>query len=195
MVFALDCEMIKATDGSQLAGHVVLVKSDLCSGSKKVLDTYIWHPEASILSYQTRYSRIHKWMIDEGVPLDSVVSFILRAIRGHTLVTFNGKADFSALGLGQATVLQYVEKHVELQDYFRRPNKQPYGLGPLVLHFGYQRNGRPIIVSHRCADDAFLTLRLYLDHYYHNDGEISPFFQPEKPILSNTEYKKKYRLY
>lgn len=192
VVFALDVEMVTAVFGGKrtaIAARVVLMKTDLRTGTRKVLDTYVRNEKAVIVDYNTRYSRIESWMVDEGVDVDFVSSFILQAIRGHTLVTFNGHADFAALGLDENTIKTFAKKYVELQDYFRRPDGQPYGLGPLVHYFGYERHGRPVLINHHIIDDTFYTLRLYLDHYVANDT-----FYPTKAILTTKQFRNTFRL-
>ena len=196
IVFALDCEMIQCfVSGKRInmAARIVLVKNNpkfISYGWSKVLDTYIYHPKEIVRNYMTRYSGIEPWMVKEGAPMDAVVTFLLRAIAGHTVVTFNGKSDFLSLGITSETVLMYASRHVELQNYFQRPDGTPYGLGPLVDYFGYRRNGRPVIIRHNCVDDALFTLRLYVDHF--RDGEV---FAPLYPVLSKSEYYTKYSLY
>lgn len=196
VVFALDCEMIKVSvDGKarNMAARVVLVK---CSpifnstGCTKVLDTYVYHEQGSIRDYLTKWSGIHPMMVQEGVQLNAVADFMLQLIAGHTLVTFSGHCDFAALGIDGNIVSRFAKKHVELQDYFKREDGRPYALGPLVDYFGYQRNGRQVIIKHNCVDDAVYTLRLYMDHY-EADGD----FNPSVPILTKSQYVRKYFLH
>jgi hypothetical protein len=129
-------------------------------------------------------------MIESGVECDAVVAFILRMITGHKLVTFAGAGDFASLGLCPQVVDMYASERIELQDYFRRGDGRPYGLGPLVDFFDYQRMGRKVIIRHNCVDDAQFTLRLYLDHY--RQGEQ---FLPDGYIMSKKEYCRKYGIY
>jgi hypothetical protein len=194
VVFSLDCEMITGMfDGKrkQLAGRVVLMKSDKTYGYVKVLDTYIKYRRDIIVSYNTKWSHIEPWMIGEGLPRRHVVSFLLTAIRGRKLVTFSGMNDLNALGLDLDTLVnKHKVQYLDLQDYFKRSeNGLPYGLGPLVDYFGYKWNGFQVIINHNCEQDAFYTLRLYLDYYYPNEP-----FLPTDHILNKEEYKTKYHL-
>lgn len=192
VVFALDCEMITgivAGKRKQLAGRIVLIKSDKRYGYIKVLDTYITYDPSVIVKYNTKWSHIEPWMVAEGLPREIVISFLLHAICGHTLVTFSGKNDLDSLGLDAFTLIhKHSVRYIDLQDYFKRQdNGSPYGLGPLVEYFGYRKDGRRVIINHHCVEDAFYTLRLYVD-YYRPDS----VFQPDFPVLSMKEYKTKY---
>lgn len=194
VVFAVDCEMVTTlVDGKrkQSAGHVVLVKSDAKRGVVKVLDTYVHYDPSKVQSYNTRYSHIEPWMVEEGVPLQTVAYMLLRLVRGHTLVTFGGRGDLASLGLNEAYVRKFVKKYVDLQTYFQRTDGSPYGLGPLVDYFGYTRGPRAqkrVVINHDVEDDAKYTLFLYLDDMWVN-------FVPSNEILTTKSYRLKYRLY
>lgn len=193
IVYAMDVEMIEGRfigTSRNLAGRVVVVRNDPTLTWTKVLDTYVWQDPAIINSYKTRWSRLHPWMIQSGVDQEAVVSFILRLISGHKLVTFAGAGDLASLGLSPDVVDLYASERIELQDYFCRKDGRPYGLGPLVDHFGYKRIGQQVVIRHNCVDDAQYTLRLYLDHYQH--GQI---FSPESYIMTKKEYCRKYGIY
>lgn len=194
VVFALDCEMVTVLkDGKQkqAAGHVVLVKSDKKYGTVKVLDTYIRMRNSDVRSCKTQYSQIERWMLKEGIPVSTAVYIITHMVKGHTLVTFGGKADLDALGITEAYMLQFVSRYIDLQRFFKRENGQPYGLGPLVEYFDYKENGEKVIINHDCEQDAKYTLRLYLDHWY-DPGWV--LFLPEVYIRSAKEYKQQYGL-
>lgn len=190
-VFALDVEMVEGVvDGvrQNLAGRVVLVRSDRRVEWIKVLDLFIRYPEGVVRNYMTRWSRLEQYQMDSGMDRQLVVDFLLQLIAGHTLVVFSGSSDFRSLGVSQRVVGMFAHV-VELQDYFKRSNGTSYGLGPLVDYFGYQRMGRPVIIRHRCVDDAVYTLRLFLDHYQEDE-----LFVPDSHILSKKEYNQKYNL-
>ena len=192
-VFALDVEMVEGFCGGNrtfLAGRVVLVRNHPRLDWIKVLDTYIKYDPGEVTNYMTRWSKLEPWMIESGIERQAVVDFLLRLITGHKLVTFSGRGDLASLGLTTRTVSMFVSEHIELQDYFARPNGKPYGLGPLVEYFGYQRLGRPVIIRHNCVDDAQYTLRLYMDHYREDAT-----FSPECYIPTKKEYCAKYGIY
>ena len=192
-VFALDVEMVSGVWGNRvknLAARVVLYKRDAKYGTEnKVLDTYVSYPEGVVRSYNTRWSHIEPYMLRDGVSLPLVRAFLLELVEGHTLVTFAGKGDLASLCLQESEVRRRVAKYVDLQSYFVRPNGMPYALGPLVDYFGYSRSGRQVVIDHDCVDDAYFTLRLYLDHYL-------PYgiFEPVVPVLNKQAYKEKYGL-
>ena len=192
VVYALKCEMVTAEIGGkrkQVAGRVVLAKSDRKYGFIKVLDTYVKYAAGQVTNCNTRWSNIEPWMIEEGMPRSVVVNFVLMAVRGHTLVTYSSNSNLSALGIDKSTVRIYAAKYVELQQFFKRANGEPYGMGPLIDYFGYQREGRSVVINHHCVEDAYYTLRLYLDWYV-----AFSVFAPTSYILSKEEYKTKHHL-
>lgn len=191
VVFALDVEMVEGMINgcrTNVAGRVVLVRSDPKLVWIKVLDTYIKYEPRVVTNYMTKWSRLEPWMLDSGVDRDTAVTFFLHAVNSHKLVTFSGAGDFASLGLSPKVVRLFTSEMIELQEYFVRPDGRPYGLGPLVEYFGYQRAGRPVIIRHNCIDDAQFTLRLYLDHY----GKCENEFHPERYIMNKKEYNSKY---
>ena len=191
VTFALDVEMVNGVvngESQNLAGRVVLVRNDPYVEWIKVIDAYIKYPDGVVRDCLTRYSRIKPWQLQMlGMPRDAVVNFILSAIYGHTLVTFSGHHDLRSLGIEMDVVKRCVSQHIELQDFFKRPNGTPYGLGPLVDYFGYTRNDRKVVIRHNCVDDSVYTLRLYRDYYQANTT-----FQPVTYVLSKREYCTKY---
>lgn len=194
-VFALDVEMLETKIGGNRknsAGRVVLVRSDPILTWTKVMDVFVKYEEEQITDYMTNWSKLEPWMIASGVHLDSIVDFIFQTISGHKLVTFAGASDFRALGISPRVVDLFASERIELQNYFKRGNGTPYGLGPLVEYYGYHHkyNLRPIIIRHNCVDDAQYTLRLYLDHH-----ECGGVFTPSEYILSKGEYRRKYGIY
>lgn len=192
VIFALDVEMVEGlVDGvrKNLAGRLVLVRNDRRTEWIKVLDVFIRYPDGVVTNYMTRWSKLEEYQLSSGVDRQTVVDFLLHLITGHTLVVFCGSGDFRALGVSRRIIDMFAHV-VELQDYFRRPDGTPYGLGPLVDYFGYQRMGRPVIIRHNCVDDAVYTLRLYRDHY-----SDSFEFIPDSRIMSKREYNTKYNLF
>lgn len=191
VTYSLDVEMIEGIlDGRRqnLAGRVVLVRSDPFVEWIKVMDAYIKYPDGVVLDCMTRYSRIEPWQLQlYGIPRDCVVNFLLSNLLGCTLVTFSGRHDFASLGISEEAIMNYVRRHVELQTFFKRADGTPYALGPLVDYFGYSRNNRKVIIRHNCLDDAVYTLRLYRDYYQ----EDFPF-APVSYIMSKKEYCNKY---
>lgn len=189
-MYALDVEMVHGNltgENQLLAGRVVLVRSDPRKDCVKVLDTYVKYDEGVVQNYMTKWSRLEPWMLESGVTRDVVVDFLLRAITGKTLVTFSGRGDLMSLGISDGVLSLFVGKHVELQEYFKRWDGSPYGLGPLVNYYGYKRQGRPVIINHNCVEDATYTLKLYKDHYDEH-GE----FEPTEYIPSKREYNRVY---
>ena len=176
VVFTIKCENVTAVvDGTrcQVAGHVVLKRYDPYGKMRTVVDTYIRHEE--VLDYMTTYSGITREIARTGMDLSTVTAFIAAAVRGYTLVTFDGRSVFSALRVQSFDVA----RHVELQEYFCRPDKTPYGLGPLLLALGY--NFQPHRSS--CAMLASFMMNLYF-----NDYRRTPTFEPRRPVLSAKEY-------
>lgn len=191
-VFAMDVEMVEGVVNGvrqNLAGRVVLVRNDRRTEWIKVLDIFIRYPEGMVTNYMTRWSKLEEHQMSTGIDRQIVVDFLLNIIHGHKLVVFSGASDFRALGVSRR-VIELFATVIELQDYFRRDDGTPYGLGPLVDYFGYRRMGRQVIIRHNCVDDAVYTLRLYLDHYS-EDFE----FIPETRVLTKREYNNKYNLF
>ena len=191
VVYAIDVEMVRGRQLQPLAGRVVLVRTDPYIEWVKVVDAYVRYPREEVRDCMTRYSRIEKWQLDTyGVDLQSLVSFLLAILKNQTLVTFSGRYDFASLGITEQQLRDVLKKHVELQDFFKREDGTPYGLGPLVDYFGYSRNNRKVIIRHNCCDDAVYTLRLYRD-YYRDDIPFKALCY----IMTKKEYCAKYGLY
>lgn len=171
MILSMDCEMVRGKR-RHICGRVVIVSHDSYNRFTILLDTYVKYPPGEVVNCLTRWSKIRPWMLETGMDYLLVVEKVLSIISGNILVTQNGGADFACLGL----TVHYVSsicQHVELQNYFKRPDGNAYGLGPLVEYFKYMSDGRPVIIDHDCVQDAVYTLRLYLDHYRH-EGVFEP---------------------
>lgn len=191
VVYAMDVEMVQGCNRQLLAGRIVLVRSDPHDEWVKVLDVYVRYPNGIVRNCMTRYSRIEKWQLNKyGVDLQTVVLVLLDILRNKTLVTFSGNHDFSSLGISNTQVQNVVKKHVELQDYFKRPDGTPYGLGPLIEYFDYSRHCyQDIIIRNNCCDNAVYTLRLYRERYRKDIP-----FKASCYILSKKEYCAKHGL-
>lgn len=182
---SLDCEMVKGVR-RHIVGRVVLVGKADDGSFKLLLDTYVRHPPGAVVNCLTRWSRITPVMLAGGLPHSVVVQMVIGIIRGTTLVTQNGRADFACLGLDQEFVSS-ICNHVELQSYFKRPDGSGYGLGPLVEYFKYTANGEPVIINHNCIQDALYTLIIYADHF-----KSSGVFVPAVPIPSVKQFRERH---
>lgn len=183
---SLDTEMVRHRNGKHVAARVVIAKKDDFDVNVKiVLDLYVRYGEGEICNYLTRYSHIQpSQLLNYGMPLAIVKRRVLQELRGCVLVTFNGLCDFRALGLSIQDITSNVIGWVELQKYFKRSDGSAYGLGPLTLYFGYKRFGKQVIINHDCIDDAYFTLRLFLD-FWRSD---TPFV-PVQPIPNGKQYR------
>lgn len=193
-VFTVKCDLVTAViDGKKqrVAGRVILFRFDsLTFQYRKVLDTFVKYAAGVVVDTHPRFSRLSFEILSTGIDRDSVVDVLLKLVEGHTLVTFSGSTVFAALGIDEYIVGRYVGKHVELQDFFRRPDGQPFALGPLAIYFGYKHNGRQVILNHDSVQDAYYHLRLFNDHYSANET-----FEPMSAIMSKAEFCRKYNVY
>lgn len=188
-VFSLSVDHVKGlVEGKRrpLAAHVVLVKTNPIIGIQKVLDVYINYPKSMIVDYQTAFSGIEPCLVSDGINRSAVINFLLQAIKGHTLVTFAGDADFMALGIHQNIISRYAAEYIELQDYFKRYNGQAYGLGPIAFHFGYLQTRdfkyRDIV------KDAEIQIKLYENEY-----RTASIFSPIGSILNRRQFLRMMR--
>lgn len=175
----------------RIVGRVVMCRYDTCTGAyTKILDTYVKHPDGVVVDYETRYSRLTPSLLQSGVTPATVANFFLQSINGNTLVTFAGSRAFAALGIDKTMVDDFAAEHIELQDFFKRPDGQPYGLGPLALYFGYTRRGRRIILNRNSVEDAYFHLVLFREQYLFHGN-----FVPAGEIMSKAEFTRMFKVY
>ena len=92
--------------------------------------------------------------------------------------------------MAPTVVDEFAAERIELQDFFKRADGQPYGLGPLAVYFGYKRNGRRVVLNRDSVQDAFFQLVLFREHYLFHGS-----FQPAGEILTKSEYTRMFRVY
>lgn len=190
-VFSLNTQHVKGVMNNgkigMIAARIVLIKKDHQYGWRKVLDTYIKHAPGIVIDHMTPYSKISPWMLSDGVSLEVARDFLMELIRGHTVITFAGDTKLKAIGLS-ADLINLESNHIELQDFFKRRDNQPYGLGPLLKYFGITtRKGMPAIAGRDCVEDAQYQLTLYEEHYQKSES-----FTPFSEIMNKLEYLRLY---
>lgn len=195
-LIALDCEMVQARDKRLLCGRIVVVSMNDKKEMTIIMDEYVSYPDgnAEVRNYLTKWSKIKPEMMayPKGRPIHEVRRDVIELIGGRTLVTMNGDADFRSLGFDKREIkfLYSLCNHVELQNFFKRPDGSPYGLGPLVEYFNYRESfDKRVVIDHDCIQDAWYTLKLFVDHY-----DPTLLFIPSKPIPSVSVYRRQHRL-
>ena len=175
-----------------LAAQVVIVE-EIKGEIIKVYESYIKYPPDMITDYKTKYSGMTAALLSQGQELEKVKQDIKDLIGNQTLVTLAGKDDLESLSFEVSDF-----KHFDIQWHFWKTNPNdsdsatPCALGPLVEYYGYKdAYGKPVVIKHVCEEDAYYTLKLYLDHYRYPETRDEPSFDD---VITSTKYREKHNL-